>query len=76
MFSRVFVAATKSSAPGAAGMAFRCRPFAGQARFASKQAFAAGSKGREMPNQRSRATAPVENLDATLTIRVGVLCFS
>lgn len=72
MFSRVFIAATKSSAPGAAGMAMaaRSRPF-GQLRFASKTALA-GSKGREMPapNQRARATAPVENLDATLTIRV------
>lgn len=69
MFSRVFVAASKSSATGAAGMASRFRPLAGQARFVSKQAFD-GSKGRAMPVQRSRATAPVDNLDATFTIRV------
>lgn len=69
MFSRVLVAASKPSATGAAGMASRFRPFAGQARFASKQAFG-GSQGRAMPVQRSRATAPVDNLDATLTIRV------
>ncbi|ROW14518.1 hypothetical protein VPNG_03135 [Cytospora leucostoma] len=70
MFSRVFAAATKSSATGAVGMASRFRPLAGQARFASKQAFD-GSKGRAMPVQRLRATAPVDNLDATFTIRDG-----
>lgn len=71
MFSRVAANATKSSATGAAGMALRFRPFAGQARFASKQAV--GSQGRAMPVHRSRATAPVDNLDATLTIRVCTL---
>lgn len=70
MFSRVFAAASKSSATGAAGMASRLRPMAGQARYSSKQAFD-GSKGRAMPSARPRATAPVDNLDATFTIRVG-----
>ncbi|KAG6366853.1 hypothetical protein INS49_001034 [Diaporthe citri] len=70
MFSRVFAAASKSSATGAAGMAFRLRPMAGQARYLSKQAFD-GSKGRAMPSARPRATAPVDNLDATFTIRDG-----
>lgn len=70
MFSRVFVAASKSSATGAAGMASRLCPMAGQARYLSKQAFD-GSKGRAMPSPRLRATAPVDNLDATLTIRDG-----
>lgn len=70
MFSRVFTAASKSSATGAAGMAFRLRPAAGQVRYLSKQAFD-GSKGRAMPSARPRATAPVDNLDATFTIRVG-----
>lgn len=69
MLSRAFTAASKSSATGAAGMALWARPFVGQTRFASKQAFA-GSKGREMPAARPRATAPVDGLDATLTIRV------
>ncbi|POS80716.1 carbamoyl-phosphate synthase [Diaporthe helianthi] len=70
MFSRVFTAASKSSATGAAGMASRLRPTASQARYLSKQAFD-GSKGRAMPASRPRATAPVANLDATLTIRDG-----
>ncbi|KUI54927.1 Carbamoyl-phosphate synthase arginine-specific small chain [Cytospora mali] len=70
MFSRVFVAASKSSATGAVGMASRFRPLAGQVRFASKQAFD-GSKGRAMPVPKTRATAPVDNLDATFTIRDG-----
>lgn len=70
MSSRVFAAAFKSSATGAAGMAPRFRPLAGQARFVSKQAFD-GSKGRAMPAPRTRATAPVDNLDATFTIRDG-----
>lgn len=46
-----------------------------QTRFASK-AFAGGSGGRAMPAQQTRATAPVNNLDATLTIRVGAFCQS
>lgn len=70
MFSRVFAAASKSSATGAAGMASRLRPMTGQARYLSKQAFD-GSKGRAMPSVRPRATAPVDNLDATFTIRDG-----
>lgn len=72
MFSRVFITATKSSATGAVGKAPRIRPFAAQARFLSKQAFD-GSKGRAMPLHRPRATAPVDNLDATFTIRVRIL---
>lgn len=71
MFSRIFAVASKSSATGAAGMASRLRPMAGQARYLSKQAFD-GSKGRAMPSSRLRATAPVDNLDATFTIRVGM----
>ncbi|KAL1879779.1 Multifunctional pyrimidine synthesis protein CAD [Diaporthe australafricana] len=70
MFSRVFAAASKPSAAGAAGMASRLRPMAGQARYLSKQAYD-GSKGRAMPLHRPRATAPVDNLDATFTIRDG-----
>lgn len=70
MFSRVFTAASKSSATGAAGMASRLRPMAGQARHLSKQTLD-GSKGRAMPSSRPRATAPVDNLDATFTIRDG-----
>lgn len=74
MLSRFFFAASKSSATGAAGMAYRLRPFVGQARFASKQAHD-GSRGREMPVHRARATAPVEGLDATFTIRVRQVYF-
>ncbi|KAJ0115366.1 hypothetical protein N8I77_000734 [Diaporthe amygdali] len=70
MFSRVFATASKSSAAGAAGMASRLRPMPCQARYLSKQAYD-GSKGRAMPLHRPRATAPVDNLDATFTIRDG-----
>lgn len=69
MFSRILVTATKSSATGAVGMAPRIRPYAAQTRFLSKQA-SDGIKGRAMPLHRPRATAPVDNLDATFTIRV------
>lgn len=71
MFSRVLITATKSSATGAVGMTPRIRPFAAQTRFLSKQA-SDGIKGRAMPLHRPRATAPVDNLDATLTIRVRI----
>lgn len=64
MFSRISYI-TKPAAQGAAGMASRLGV---QARFASNTA--PGSLGRKMPAPRSRATAPVKNLDATLTIRV------
>ncbi|KAL1844946.1 hypothetical protein VTK73DRAFT_1451 [Phialemonium thermophilum] len=58
-------------AQAAGGLVFRSRVPV-QARFVSQKTVA-GSKGRTMPVHRSRATAPVKNLDATFTIRV---CFS
>ncbi len=67
MFARVAIPLTKPAGFGAArGLASR---MATQTRFLSKQANQ-GSKGRSMPETVSRATAPVANLDATLTIRV------
>ena len=66
MFSRVAARLPKPSAVAAGGIPSR---ISGQLRFASKQA-SQGSRGRAMPSQPSRATAPVSNLDATLTIRV------
>lgn len=66
MFSRLAVRTYKPSALGAAGLSSR---LAAQARFQSQKA-AIGSKGRTMPAYNTRATAPVNNMDATLTIRV------
>ncbi|KAH6996531.1 carbamoyl-phosphate synthase [Ilyonectria sp. MPI-CAGE-AT-0026] len=42
-----------------------------QVRYLSEQALAGGSKGRNMPFSTPRATAPVDSLPATLTIRNG-----
>ncbi|EHA54933.1 carbamoyl-phosphate synthase subunit arginine-specific small [Pyricularia oryzae 70-15] len=79
MLSRVSfrMAAATKTAPAfraAGALASNARPAAKQLRFVSssqQQQFAHGSKGRKMPAQRSRATAPVAGLDATFTIRDG-----
>lgn len=78
MLSRVSfrMAAATKTAPAfraAGALASNARPAAKQLRFVSssqQQQVAHGSKGRKMPAQRSRATAPVAGLDATFTIRV------
>lgn len=70
MFSRFAVRAYRPSALGAAGLSSR---LANNARFMS-QKVAAGSKGRTMPAHNYRTTAPVsENMEATFTIRVGLI---
>ena len=66
MFSRVAVRLTKPTAFRAGGIPLRV---AFQARFQSQQAID-GSKGRKMPVQQHRATAPAGNVEATFTIRV------
>lgn len=70
MFSRFAVTAAKPTAIGAFRVTARLSPLASQVRFVSSHVLD-GSKGRKMPVQRSRATAPVNNLDATFTIRDG-----
>jgi carbamoyl-phosphate synthase small subunit len=67
MFSRVAIRATKPSALGAAGLPSR---LTSHARFISNKVVA-GSKGRTMPKQSPRATAPANNAEATFTIRDG-----
>ncbi len=67
MLARVIIPFARPAGFGAArGLPSR---LATQTRFLSKQAMH-GSKGRIMPETISRATAPVANTDATLTIRV------
>ena len=70
MFSRFAVRALKPAGMSTRGPAPR---FVLQARFMSQQA-PDGSKGRSMPAPRTRATAPVTNQSAILTIRVGEHC--
>lgn len=65
MFSRLATQFSKPAVKSAAGLS---TGFRAQTRFLSKQA--TGSKGRKMPFNQTRATAPVANLDATFTIRV------
>lgn len=62
MFSRVAIRAANPSALGRLT----------NARFISNKVVAgvAGSKGRIMPKQSPRATAPADNAEATLTIKV------
>lgn len=66
MFASTATRLFKPAAAGAAGLRSR---MAVQSRLVSQKAMG-GSKGRTMPVHRSRATAPVKNLDATFTIRV------
>ncbi|KAI8172335.1 Carbamoyl-phosphate synthase arginine-specific small chain [Colletotrichum sp. SAR 10_75] len=66
MFSRLATQFSKPAVKSAAGLS---TGFRAQTRFLSKQA--TGSKGRKMPFNQTRATAPVANLDATFTIRDG-----
>lgn len=79
MLSRVtarLAAAARPASALRAGGAFAVRPQAAatQLRFVSsskQQQASTGSTGRDMPTQRSRATAPpVAGLEATFTIRV------
>ncbi|KAH6688051.1 carbamoyl-phosphate synthase [Plectosphaerella plurivora] len=65
MFARVASRFTTPVVPVTAGLSSRLGV---QYRLSSSKA---GSLGRKMPATRSRATAPVNNLDATLTIRDG-----
>lgn len=66
MFSRAAIRASKPSALGAAGLSSR---LTSHARFISNKVVA-GSKGRTMPKQSPRATAPANNAEATFTIKV------
>jgi len=67
MLSRAAVRLTRPTAFRAGGVPIR---LALQARFQSQQAVD-GSKGRKMPVQQNRATAPAGDVEATFTIRVG-----
>ncbi|KYK59583.1 Carbamoyl-phosphate synthase [Drechmeria coniospora] len=67
MLSRLALKLAKPAARPASALSGR---MVLQARFMSKQS-TAGSTGREMPRQRVWATAPVDSLPATLTIRDG-----
>jgi len=69
MFSSASIRLFNPAAFGASGLRSRLSV---QTRLLSQKAVA-GSKGRAMPVQQSRATAPVKDLDATFTIRVCVL---
>lgn len=74
MFSRLAARLPKASSATGAGLSAAKPSFAlSQARYASRKAFAGGSRGRDMPAQKYRTpTSPDAQraAEATLTLRV------